>query len=159
VYSKLFDSDSKYRQVSNFLSEFLVNVLPKDFMTGKNKKVLDKKILSFVKFNRFETFTKITLLEGLDTQKVAWLKFKAKDENKQYFRNENNWILWHVLKWIFEDILISLMRCFFYCTEKQKEYSRMFYYRKAIWSKVMTMSIEDLLKETLKSVDKKEMNA
>jgi hypothetical protein len=64
-----------------------------------------------------------------------------------------------VLKWIFEDILISLMRCFFYCTEKQKEYSRMFYYRKAIWSMVMRMSIEDLLKETLKSVDKKEMNA
>ena len=128
-------------------------------MTGKNKKVLDKKILSFVKFNRFETFTKITLLEGLDAQKVAWLKFKAKDDNKQYFRNENNWILWRVLKWIFEDILISLMRCFFYCTEKQKEYSRMFYYRKAIWSKVMTMSIEDLIKETLKSVDKKEMNA
>jgi hypothetical protein len=87
------------------------------------------------------------------------LKYKAKDGNKQYFKNENNWILWRVLKWIFEDILISLMRCFFYCTEKQKEYSRMFYYRKAIWSMVMKMSIEDLLKETLKSVDKKEMNA
>ena len=35
----------------------------------------------------------------------------------------------------------------------------MFYYRKAIWSMVMRLSIEDLLKETLKSVEKSEMNS
>ena len=44
--------------------------------------------------------------------------------------------------------MISLMRCFFYSTEKQKEYSRIFYYRKNIWCMVMRLSIEDLLKET-----------
>lgn len=57
-----------------------------------------------------------------------------------------------MLKWIFEELLISLMRCFFYCTEKQKEYSRIFYYRKNIWAIVMKLSIEDLLKVNLMAV-------
>ena len=51
------------------------------------------------------------------------------------------------------------MRCFFYSTEKQKEYSRIFYYRKAVWCTVMKLSIEDLLKETLRYVQKTEMQS
>ena len=78
VFKQLFESESQYRQVSNFLSEYLVKVFPSDFMTGKNKKSLDKKLLSFVKYNRFETFTKITLLDGMDVDKVKWLNYGSK---------------------------------------------------------------------------------
>ena len=61
------------------------------------------------------------------------------------------------MKWLFEEVIISLLRCFFYCTEKQKEYSRIFYYRKPIWAMVMTMSIADLQRENLRSSEKVEM--
>jgi telomerase reverse transcriptase len=128
-------------------------------MEGKNKKIFNKKVFEFVKFNRYEMFTRITLLDKLDVNKVSWLNYKSSKENNRYFQNENSWILWRVLKWVFEELLISLLRCFFYSTEKQKDYSRIFYYRKAIWSTVMRLSIEDLLKETLKSVEKSEMNS
>lgn len=74
------------------------------------------------------------MLEKFRVDDVKWLKFKSKDKNVKYFRNENEFVLWKFLKWIFEELMISLMRCFFYCTEKQKEYSKMFYYRKAIWA-------------------------
>lgn len=63
VYRLLFDADSKYRQVADFLSEFVANVLPKWFMEGKNKKIFNKKVFQFVKFNRFEMFTRITVLD------------------------------------------------------------------------------------------------
>ena len=102
-------------------------------------------------------FTRITILDRFDIDKISWLKFSAKNENARYFSNENKNVLWKVLRWLFEDVFISLLRCFFYCTEKQKEYSRIFYYRKAIWSMVMSMSIEDLQKANLQSVEKKEM--
>lgn len=75
-----------------------------------------------------------------------WLDFKCKDENVKYFKNENEHVGFKLLKWIFEDLAISLMRCYFYCTEKQKEYQRIFYYRKNIWNVIMKLSIEDLLK-------------
>lgn len=66
--------------------------------------------------------------------------------------NENEWACFKVMKWVFEDLIISLMRCYFYCTEKQKEYQRIFYYRKNIWNVVMKLSVEDLMKQTLKEV-------
>ena len=47
-----------------------------------------------------------------------WLDFKTKDENVKYFKNENEHVGFKLLKWIFEDLAISLMRCYFYCTEK-----------------------------------------
>lgn len=158
VYRELFDADSKYRNVADFLSEFVANVLPPNFMEGKNKKIFNKKVYLFVKFNRFEMFTRITILDRFQIDQVPWLKFSAKNENARFFSNENKFVLWKVLKWLFEDVFISLLRCFFYCTEKQKEYSRIFYYRKAIWAMVMSLSISDLQKETLKSVVKSEMN-
>jgi len=157
VYKELFESESKNRNVADFLSEFVANVLPSWFVEGKNKKVLNKKIFQFVKFNRFEMFTKVTFLDKFRIDEFSWLKFNSKSENAKYFSNENRYVLWRVMKWLFEEVLISLLRCFFYCTEKQKEYSRIFYYRKAIWSLVMKLSIEDLLKDNLKAVAKTEM--
>jgi hypothetical protein len=71
--------------------------------------------------------------------------------------NENDWVLWKMLKWVFEDLLVGLSRCFFYCTEKQKEYSRIFYYRKGVWNLIMKLAVEDLLRQTLVSVKKQEM--
>jgi hypothetical protein len=50
-------------------------------MEGKNKKVFNKKVFSFVKFNRFEMFTKITLLDRFEPDKISWLKYNVKSEN------------------------------------------------------------------------------
>ena len=141
------------------MSEFVANVFPVWFVEGKNKKILNKKIFQFVKFNRFEMFTRITFLDRFKIDDITWLKFSAKSENAKFFTNENKFVFWKVLKWLFEEVIISLLRCFFYCTEKQKEYSRIFYYRKAIWALVMKMSIEDLQKDNLRAVEKKEMNS
>jgi len=44
VYKELFESESKYRNVADFLSEFVANVFPVWFVEGKNKKILNKKI-------------------------------------------------------------------------------------------------------------------
>ena len=71
-----------------------------------------------MKFNRFEMFTRITLLDKFKIDDVAWLRFKTNEKNAKYFMNENNHVFWRVLKWLFEDVLISLLRCYFYTTEK-----------------------------------------
>lgn len=63
-------------------------------------------------------FTRITLMEKFDSDKLPWLKYNCKKENVEYFRNENKFALWRLLKWLFEEVLVSLLRCFFYCTEK-----------------------------------------
>lgn len=163
VYKELFETGStEYRNVSDFLTEFVAHVFPKDFMGGggKNRKVFTKKVLQFVKFNRFESFTKVTLLAKFRLHELPWLRFPGcNEERKRYFMNENEFVAWKLLKWVFEDLLVSLSRCFFYCTEKQKEYSRIFYYRKGVWNLIMSLAVEDLLKQTLVSVKKQEMRS
>lgn len=136
-----------------------MHVFPKNFLDGcnKNKKVLNQKILQFVKFNRYETFTRVTLLEKFSIDNIEWMRYNSNHKNAKHFKRENEFVWWCLLKWIFEDLLISLMRCYFYATEKQKEYSRIFYYRKNIWSLVMKLSIEDLLLQNIMRVEKREM--
>jgi hypothetical protein len=106
--------------VAEFLTEFVANVFPKEFIgSGKNRKVFTKKVLQFVKFNRFESFTRVTMLNKFRTQEFSWLRFPGCSEDKvKYFMNENDFVLWRLLKWVFEDLLVTLSRCFFYCTEK-----------------------------------------
>jgi hypothetical protein len=160
VYKELFEyCNTTYEQVASFLTEYVANVFPSDFIgTGKNRKVFTKKVLQFVKFNRFESFTRVSLLCKFRTQEFKWLKMPQCSEDKvKYFMNENDWVLWKMLKWVFEDLLVGLSRCFFYCTEKQKEYSRIFYYRKGVWNLIMKLAVEDLLRQTLVSVKKQEM--
>ena len=67
--------------MANFLSEYIEQIFPKCFLEGKNKKVFNKKLLAFVRFNRFETFTRIQLLDGLDTDKMSWLSYKCDKEH------------------------------------------------------------------------------
>lgn len=45
VYKELFDQNSDYKQVANFLTEIVAHILPHDFLEGKNKKIFNKKVL------------------------------------------------------------------------------------------------------------------
>jgi hypothetical protein len=85
VFKTLYDNESSYRQVANFLTEWIAQVFPNDFLEGKNKKVFNKKVFEFVKFNRFEMFTRITLLDKFDVNQISWLKFKSSKVNARYF--------------------------------------------------------------------------
>lgn len=85
VYKDLFVADSAYRQVADFLTEFIAQVLPTWFMEGKNKKVFNRKVYQFVKFNRFEMFTKITLLDKFEISNITWLSYKSNSKNSKYF--------------------------------------------------------------------------
>ena len=54
-------------------------------------------------------------------------------------------------------MLVSLVRCYFYTTEKQKDYQKIFYYRKNIWNFVMALAVQDLQTQNLRPVPKTEV--
>nr|AAP42279.1 telomerase reverse transcriptase [Moneuplotes crassus] len=156
-YEELFSYTIDNKCVTQFLNEFFYHTLPKDFMTGKNKKSFQKKIKRYVGLNKNEIIPKNLLVGKLDISSIKWLEFKTSKKNYHYFDKENRFVLWFFLKWIFEDVVVSLIRCFFYVTEQQKSYSETYYYRKNIWDIVMKYSIADLNRETLEEVSKEDM--
>jgi hypothetical protein len=58
------------------------------------------------------------MLEKFKIDEIEWMKFNSNHRNARYFQKENQYIWWSLLKWIFEDLLVSLLRCYFYATEK-----------------------------------------
>ena len=65
----------------------MANILPENVLgtSGKNKKVLNKKISQFVNFNRQETFTRITVCEKFRVNDISFMKFSATHKNAKYF--------------------------------------------------------------------------
>ena len=46
VYRELFEEGTTdYRNVADFLTEFVANVFPKDFLEGKNRSIFNSKVL------------------------------------------------------------------------------------------------------------------
>ena len=87
------------------------------------------------------------MLQKFRTQEFQWLSFTGcSNEHAKFFMTENDCVCWKLLKCVCEDLLVTLQRCFFYCTEKQKEYSRIFYYRKSVWNQIVRMAVADLLR-------------
>lgn len=153
-YEELFSYTIENKGVTQFLNEFFYHTLPDNFLEGRNRKNFQSKIKQFVKLNKHEMINKNLLLGKIDITKIDWLKFKTSSKNYYYFEKENRFVLWRLFRWIFEDVVVSLIRCFFYVTEQQKSYSETYYYRKNIWDIIMKYSIADLEKETLEEVKK-----
>ena len=156
-YEELFSYTIDNKGVTQFLNEFFYHTLPKNFMTGKNRKSFQSKVKKYVGLNKHELIHKNLLLGKIDISKIEWMRFKTSKKNYFYFEKENRFVLWRVLRWIFEDVIVSLIRCFFYVTEQQKSYSETYYYRKSIWDIVMKYSIADLEKETLEEVEREKV--
>nr|O00939.1 RecName: Full=Telomerase reverse transcriptase; AltName: Full=Telomerase catalytic subunit; AltName: Full=Telomerase subunit P123 [Euplotes aediculatus]AAC47515.1 telomerase subunit p123 [Euplotes aediculatus] len=156
-YEELFSYTTDNKCVTQFINEFFYNILPKDFLTGRNRKNFQKKVKKYVELNKHELIHKNLLLEKINTREISWMQVETSAKHFYYFDHENIYVLWKLLRWIFEDLVVSLIRCFFYVTEQQKSYSKTYYYRKNIWDVIMKMSIADLKKETLAEVQEKEV--
>ena len=78
TYHQLFEYSSTNSQVANFLTEYIYHIMPKHFLrTGKNKKVFNRKVRQFVKFNRYESYTRITILDKFKVDDIDWLKYNS----------------------------------------------------------------------------------
>lgn len=87
------------------------------------------------------------MLDKFQIHQTPWLEFSSNPKNAKYFMDQNDYVFWRLLKWLFEDCLVPLVRCYFYVTEKAKEGTRVFYFRKPVWFLFMKLAREDLLRQ------------
>ena len=157
-YEELFSYTTDNDCVTQFINEFFYNCLPANFLKKRNRKNFQKKVKKFIGLNKHELIQKNMLLEKINTRDIEWMRPSCKKSVFQYFDKENQYVIWKLFQWIFEDVIVSLIRCFFYVTEQQKSYSKTYYYRKNVWDVIMKMSIADLEKDTLLPVKREEVN-
>ncbi len=121
-------------------------------------------------------------MQGFDPNAAPFLAFKCADLRKKkggneeaneeskdkegkggkkgragYFMNENAFVLRQLVIWLFEEYIVHVIRTNFYATEKQTDFSKVFYFRKPVWSEIMVLAKGILTSEMLREVKAEEV--
>ena len=138
ILKQLINTHIPYTKVFNFIVLFLKKILPKDFIGVYNFKVLLRKVNQFVTMNRYEHFNRVNLFDNKEFSfsEMKWLEFK-KMSNKKYSNYGillKNHIMKSIIHFIFDVLIVNLVRSHFFVTEKQGDHFRTFYFHKTIYA-------------------------
>lgn len=124
-------------------------MIPREFWGSEhNLLIFEKKVYLFVCMGRYESMSLHQVMQGIKIKDMKWI-FNYKDKKiqlneflkgKQFAEN--------FVYFVFNDIVIELLRSYFYCTERNSQRMKMYYYRKSVWSKVAKLAWNYLIYET-----------
>ena len=146
-------------QVYEYFKSILHSVFPYPEFWGSeyNFHVILKTLRVFLNLRHKERFPMKAILNGIRVLDVDWLagiepqnfikaKKKAKKRKKSDHMASTNY-LEHMMRWLYCDYIMPLLKTIFYITETEFMGNKIVYYRKPIWSKIRNLSIQSLIKE------------
>ncbi|KAI9674434.1 MAG: hypothetical protein M1817_001772 [Caeruleum heppii] len=150
--SSLTDLASPIWRVSAFCRAVLSEMLPPGFWgTGvggnHNRQVFEQKVHEFISLRRFESMSLHHVLHGFQISKIAWLappdhraatKLAASDFEK---RGE---LLSELLYYVFDSLVIPIIRGHFYVTESAVHRNRLFFFRHDVWLRISQPALVSL---------------
>ncbi|EFQ29316.1 telomerase reverse transcriptase [Colletotrichum graminicola M1.001] len=126
--------------VSAFCQAVLAKIIPNEFWgLGEdqihNKNTILKRVDHFIRMRRFESMTLCELLDGVKVTSMQWLappglKGQKTSQTDMMKRLE---ILNEFLYYVFDSLLIPLLRSNFYITESSSHRYRLFFFRHDVW--------------------------
>ncbi|KAK0126716.1 hypothetical protein ONS95_008298 [Cadophora gregata] len=125
-------------QVSAFCRAVLSHLIPSEFWGSgesarENEKVFHQNINKFIELRRFETMSLHQATQGLKITDIAWLAPGIKGKTSQSDISKR-WEIFHeFLYYIFDSVLIPLIRSNFHVTESNIHRYRLFYFRHDVW--------------------------
>lgn len=157
--------------VSAFARAVLKNILPKGFLGGPdgdeagdaNREALMRYVDNFVHLRRFEKMSLHEVAQGIKVTSIPWLAFphahgettttttttrtvSASDlEARRGLLNE-------LLYYVFDSLLIPLLRTNFYVTESSAHRNRVFYFRHDVWRRLSEPHLARLKTELFSEV-------
>jgi telomerase reverse transcriptase len=140
-------------QVSAFVCAVVRRLFPlSTWGSDHNFSVVTKYIDIFVKLRRRETLSTKNLLSGFKLNDVAWLRKKpTADGERQHLPPTDLYkrrqLIHDLLFWLYDSLIIALLRNNFYVTETSPHKSRVFYYRRPVWSRIHKLMMLSLVKQ------------
>ena len=139
VYRELLDSslvqtssfESNYYQVYSFVLSIISQLLPIAFWGVHNWKVLRNNISHFIKLKRFEGIKVCHLLQNMKILEFSWNTAKHPSCRQEYIKIQN--ITAQLLCWVFEVLLVNVIKASFYVTESGNNKNKCAYIRHDIW--------------------------
>ncbi len=142
-----------HKDVSAFVWSVMKRIVPKKLLGGKKaQRVMRRSVTTFVRLKRFESITVHRLMHKLPLTDLSWLhatnykKGGSRTSPSTQAKQVKMVAMW--IGWLFGALVVPLLRTHFYCTENESFRQETFYYRKPVWSKMISKAFEDTLGAT-----------
>lgn len=140
-------------QVVHFVTMTIKSLLPRDlFGSLHNQTLLLDTIADFVRLRRYETFNLHQIAQSFRFTDVDWaLPAGAVKANRRLTRQEaesRKALVFELLYWLFDGLVIPLLRTTFYITETAAYRNKVLYFRQDDWH-VLSRPVLGQLKETI----------
>ncbi|XP_040385217.1 telomerase reverse transcriptase isoform X2 [Oryza brachyantha] len=148
---------STHQQVVSFVWAVLKRIIPEPLLGNSDgKRLLRINIWKFIKLRRFETFQLSDCIGELKVSHYSWLaniEFSdcfgpaliGKQTGSSCAEEQKEKNLLHCwISWLFSDIVIPVLRTYFYVTERESKRYDIFYYPKSVWRNLTVNAIASL---------------
>lgn len=139
--NRMFVPDAR---VFAFVREVVSKLIPASFWGRKNLSVINRYICKMVTIKRFESFCVQDIIDDLDLFQLGFYKRKFNKFYSRQIRYEKVLLLRSVLKFLFEDLVMALLKFNFYITEKHSTHNQLFFYPKAVWYLISSIGLFEL---------------
>eukprot|EP01114_Cavostelium_apophysatum_P022198 TRINITY_DN7957_c0_g1_i2.p1 TRINITY_DN7957_c0_g1~~TRINITY_DN7957_c0_g1_i2.p1 ORF type:complete len:1151 (-),score=257.66 TRINITY_DN7957_c0_g1_i2:26-3478(-) len=172
LFAALVNNSSSYAEVSTFVISVCKEVIPEEIWGSKDiKKIVFKNIRQMIGLRRREKMSLEQVMLGIKISQMEWLMLQKKSQHvktegkettqKKVFTSLSDWQrqseLAHLFfGWLFDDLIIPLIRFHFYCTESGHHRNRILYFRRRIWAKLFKLSIAELELQVYEKISENE---
>lgn len=154
--------------VGSFLEAVLGSAFPNSFWGSINNfHQVVQTVRVFVHLGRTEQLPEKTIVDGIRVLDMDWLlpntsnsnkgsSAKSNQKRRKLSRSEHestSVLVRNVMRWLYKQIIIPLLRSTFYITETEFTGSRVLYYRRPIWSRIKSLSMKILLKQQYREMN------
>ncbi|KAJ6445860.1 RING-finger domain containing protein [Purpureocillium lavendulum] len=140
TFNSFLDLASPVSHVSAFCQAVLSKIIPSGFWGQEdilchNKTTFLRNVDRFIKLRRFESMTLHDIAQGLKVADLAWLRPPGQESRRlcQTDTRKRLEIFLEFLYYVFDSLLIPLIRSNFYVTESNTNRYQVFYFRHDVW--------------------------
>ncbi|QPC66784.1 hypothetical protein HYE67_009015 [Fusarium culmorum] len=158
-YDSLVELATPSFQVSSFCRAVLSKIIPDslwgDEDAGKhNKSIVMRNVDHFIRLRRFETMSLHELTQDLKIADISWLQSHNTGTQKSSRTDTEKRleIFYEFLYFVFDSLLIPLIRNNFYVTESNTHRYRVFYFRHEVWRRIAEPAMADLKADMFEEV-------
>ncbi|KAJ5782388.1 Telomere reverse transcriptase [Penicillium paradoxum] len=155
--SSLTDHATPASSVSAFCRTVIQKLIPRQFFgVGpdgiSNFRLILRHVDRFIKLRRFESLSLHQVCKSIKITSIPWLEPPQVQTSRSETRSKislsdlhkRTEILHEFIFWIFDAILIPLIRSNFYVTESQTHRNRLFYFRHDVWKQLIQQPFGEL---------------
>ncbi|KAJ5356035.1 reverse transcriptase [Penicillium concentricum] len=153
----LTDYATPASSVSAFCRAVIQKLIPRQFWGAgpdgiANLKIVLRHVDQFIKLRRFESLSLHEVCKGVKITSLPWLEPPQVQTTSSETRSKialsdlhkRTELLHEFMFWIFDSVLIPLIRSHFYVTESQTHRNRLFYFRHDLWQQLTQQPFGDL---------------